>query len=222
MERFAVPPIIALRRRVERIASVPDDAPEGWNKSLVDPMDVVALFKGLSVKSGYVLRAYQYVSGDNGNGNVYAMPADAPFPEPDECLRMDNVFLEPPLPPAADAETMKYIDGDRSPRSYLLASLMARELAEFGAMWHGRSWSDQSILADASKLSTPWTWCEEPPSDLRPSVDATESAILVVFYTYTMFDHERVIRHTDQYSGSSYDFKHESTVIGHGQRGAVH
>ena len=37
---------------------------------------------------------------------------------------------------------MQAIDGDGSLRSYFEASILARELAEFGAIWHGISWGE--------------------------------------------------------------------------------
>ena len=42
---------------------------------------------------------------------------------------------------------MQAIEGDGSPWSYLSASILSREAAEFGAMWHGCDWSDQTILS---------------------------------------------------------------------------
>ena len=46
------------------------------------------------------------------------MPVDAEFPDPEECPRLERVFLEPPVPPAALEESMDAIDGDGSPWSY--------------------------------------------------------------------------------------------------------
>ena len=57
-------------------------------------------------------------------------------------------ILEPPKPSDALDEFMEAIDGDGKPWSYLCASLLARELAEFGAMWHGCGWSEHAILGE--------------------------------------------------------------------------
>ena len=54
------------------------------------------------------------------------MPADAPVLEPDECPKLEGVFLEPPKPPGA-VELMSVIAGDGSPWAYLSASILARE-----------------------------------------------------------------------------------------------
>ena len=42
---------------------------------------------------------------------------------------------------------MQAIEGDGSPWSYLSASILSREAVEFGAVWHGCVWSDQTILS---------------------------------------------------------------------------
>ena len=145
---FPLTKLQRLRKRAATLARPSRDGPEGWSKSNVDPMKVLAVFKeSLWIKDGLILRAYQFRDGmGNGNGVVWAMPVDADCPEPSECRRQRDRFLQPPKPPAALADMMKAIDGDGSPWSYLCASLLARELAEFGAMWHGCGWSEHAIL----------------------------------------------------------------------------
>jgi hypothetical protein len=41
---------------------------------------------------------------------------------------------------------MDAFEGDGSPRAYLEASITLRELGEFGAIWHGCSWSEHTVL----------------------------------------------------------------------------
>jgi hypothetical protein len=41
---------------------------------------------------------------------------------------------------------MDAIPGDGTPESYMEASLLMRELGEFGALWHGRSWGTHEII----------------------------------------------------------------------------
>ena len=142
---FPTKRIAQLRRRASKAAELPEEVPEGWSVSTVDPMAVLAVFKPLRIKEGFVLRAYQFHSSGNGNGFVWAMPVDADFPDPDDCPRLKDTFLESPKPPAALDHVMDAIDGDGSPWSYMCASILARELAEFVAMWHGCSWGTHTI-----------------------------------------------------------------------------
>lgn len=148
MTTFTLAKVQQLRTRAAKLAQPRRNVPEDWSISAVDPMTVLAVFKPLRIKEGYILRAYQFCSGGNGNGFVWAMPTDADFPDPEQCPRLEDVFLEPPKPPAALDDAMEAIDGDGSPWSYLCASLLCRQLREFGAMWHGCDWSTHSILGE--------------------------------------------------------------------------
>lgn len=142
---FTAKKLTQLRRRASKAAKQPDKLPEGWFKSIVDPMDVLAVFNPLRIKDGYILRAYQCYAGGNGDGFVWAMPVDAEFPDPEDCPRLEGAFLKPPVPPSALENVMDAIDGDGSSWSYMYASLLAREFAEFGAMWHGCSWDTHYV-----------------------------------------------------------------------------
>ena len=113
----------------------------GWYKSEADPNYILDCFPALHLKKGYILRAYQFSDGrGNGSGFVWAMPQAAPFPDYKDCPRLESHFLKPPKPPGALESVMEAIEGDGSPMSYLCASIFAREVKEFGAVWHGCSW----------------------------------------------------------------------------------
>lgn len=125
---------------------------DGWTKSAVNPNTLLRCFPALRLKNGFVLRAYVYRDGSgNGNGVVWAMPANTCFPEPERCPRVEDAWLAPPKPPGALENYMAAVEGDGAPWSYLSASILARELREFGALWHGCSWSTHAILG-----SDPW------------------------------------------------------------------
>src|SRR4051812_34654359 len=100
---------------------------------------------------------------------------------------------------------MEAIDGDGSALSYLSASIFVRELGEFGARWHGCSWSTHKILgADpfigpAPKMMTTddqWTWMERAPETWLPTV-VTVHPVGVRFYTHSALHEERIVRHFD-------------------------
>ena len=140
-------------------------------------------------------RAYQFHEGGNGNGFVWAIPVDAEFPDPEDCLRLKDVFLEPPKPPAALDNFMDAIEGDGSPWSYMCASILMRELAEFGAMWHGCDWSthtilgtiedgQESVIKRATNSTTGWEFLGSKPADWRPCVEQDARQIRVTFFTY--------------------------------------
>jgi hypothetical protein len=111
----------------------PDDGPEDWHKSPVDPCSLLGAFPALRLRPGYTLRAYSFGESGNGDAFVYATPMDPPFPEPEECPRDGSRFLDPPIPPGALGDLMDAIEGDGSVLALLSASLFGREVREFGA-----------------------------------------------------------------------------------------
>ena len=118
----------------------------GWFASAYDANDLMRVFDTLWLKAGFALHAYVYREGSNGNGIIWAVPADAPLIAPEECPRLDDTWLQPPRPPGA-VWLIQAIEGDGSPWSYLSASILCREAAEFGAVWHGCVWTDQTIIS---------------------------------------------------------------------------
>lgn len=63
-----------------------------------DPEEIVKATDVLTLRAGLRFVAYQYRAGGNGNGIVWALPVDAPFPEPDECERLNDEFAKAPRP----------------------------------------------------------------------------------------------------------------------------
>ena len=234
---FSASQIELLRQQAAQVSAPPEDCPEGWSKSTVDPMEVLAIFKPLRIKRGFVLRAYQFREGGNGNAVVWALPADAEFPSPDQCPRLEGGFLDPPKPPAALGHFMDAVEGDGSPWSYLCASILARELAEFGAMWHGCDWSTHRVLdaapwetgnaridwpiVEPAKSDSEWRWQRSRPSQWEPHVRQSEKTVQVVFFTYSALGSQAVYRHTDTYQTGTYRFHPECVVIASGPSGFV-
>ena len=230
---FSATEINALRQKAQEIANVPEQTPDGWSKSLVDPMEVMALFKPLHIKNGYRLRAYQFLEDMNGNGVVWALPVDAPFPEPGELLEANASLFRAPKPGKALDNVMEAVEGDRSARSFLLASILKRELDEFGAQWHGCSWTTHQIL-DADPWQGPaptdednplehpswpasqWKWKTGKPRDWRPTVTSTGGVSRVKFYTFCPIGKEGIYEHVDEYRPGEYRFTTERKKIAEG------
>ena len=234
----------AARARMVPAAEDPDLSPgwspsNGWFASAYDPSDLMRVFETLWLKAGFALHAYEYREGSNGNGIIWAVPADAPLVAPGECPRLDDTWLQPPRPPAA-VRLMQAIEGDGSPWSYLSASILCREAAEFGAIWHGCVWSDQTILStpprqadgpdapdDALKLTgdapvSNWTWHGAVPRTWKPTYADSGATREVVLHIHHPVGGEEIYRATDTYPAGSYDGKTETTVLCTGDRGFVY
>lgn len=238
---FTAAEIRRLRDQADELSRVPEDTPNGWSKSRLEPGKVVDVFRPLHLREGIALRAYQYMHDGNGNAVVWAMPADAEFPEPQDCPRLENHLFNAPKPYDALDDAMEAIEGDGSPRSYLFASLLRRELNEFGAMWHGANWSTHVVLDDApwkiqarndeSPLDRPtskpeeWKWYEAAPKTWAPQVSVEKDRVTVVFYTYSALAEQRseeevgkegIYRHVDVYRAGKYRPRVERTKIAEG------
>jgi hypothetical protein len=225
-------PLNRLRRRAQRAAWLPLELPPGWSRSPTDPGHLLAAFPALRLRPGFALRAYVFRQGYDGNGIVWALPEHAPFPEPDTCLRLD-AWLESPRPPGALDDVMEAIDGDGSPLAYLSAALLARELAEFGACWHGVSWGachivgrrPAGVAAGATSPAPPpeggWTRRAPVPSDLAPRVTDRGDAITVQWHVMNPVGRRELRRLTDTFAAGSYRFTTETEVLAVADGGIV-
>lgn len=236
---FPIAKVNALRKRAVKACPSQDDGPDDWSISKVDPMDLLGVFTSLSIKPGFILRAYQFLSGGNGNGFVLAMPVDAPFPEASECPRLTDRFLDPPKPPLSLDYFMEAIELDGTPWSYFSASLFAREAQEFGAIWHGCSWSTHTILGanpvepsptptrrsskkkEASDDPDPWTWNEPIPSEWRPSFEQVNDQITITFFTISGLCPGGIYRHNDTFRECISRFTWNDQVVAEGHGGFV-
>lgn len=242
IKSFDARDVTRLRERATEAARVPLRGTDGWTKSATDPTKLLRVFKPLRLKDGFVLRAYQYRSGENGNGIVFAMPVGRPFPAPDECRPEPPEHswnYEPvPFPAEAEWDVMQLIEGDGEPWSYVLASLLAKELQEFGALWHGSSWSTHTILGENPLVAgresgtrhpddgphgdpNDWAWAERKPRKWEPTVGKDSGCVVVRFYTYSGLGREAIYRHLDTYEPGSYAFETERTIIAEGRGGYV-
>ena len=242
---FELSAVADLRRRSAGATELSPPLTEGWSRDAPDPERLLAVFDALWLRDGYRLRAYQYVAGGNGNAVVYALPADAPIREPDECgsgsvSPVPGVVLATPRPPEALDDLMEAIEGDRSPWSYLCASLFAREAQELGALWHGRSWSDTAVLGadpwgenpnatppqtDYDRPGTPrseWQWTAAEPEEWRPQVRLGEDGIEVSFVTFAAIGRESLWRHVDRYRPTGYTFTEAGYELGVGGGGFIY
>lgn len=235
--QLEVAEFIDMQGQARVAAEIPDRLPDGWSKSPTDPADVVPAFSRLGLREGMTLRAYLFHEGGNGNGIVWAMPSDADYPEADECPVVTTHVRRPPKPVDALDDFMEIIEGNGSAASFFEASLLGRELLEFGASWHGVSWRTHLLLgADPWKQapeqeSEPfawrrtakrqWTWKEEQPERWEPTVTVEGDRVQVTFYTYSGYQKERLYRFVDTYRKGSYRFTSSRTVLAEGRPGFV-
>jgi len=231
---FPITDLQRLRKRAAKLACAPLFGPERWSRSTVDPMRVLAVFKCLSIKEGYILRAYQRREDGKCNGVVWAMPADAEFPDPRDCKKDRKHVLQPPRPPAALDDEMAAIEGAGSPWSYLCASILGRELWTFGRSENQGGWGCRTILGrnplkwktrpketTAMPSSDPaaWIWHQPEPKEWRPQIMEDGEKLAVTFFTYSGHGREHITRHKDTFRQGSYCHKGRTKDIAVGPGG---
>ncbi len=204
-----------LRRAAPRVdIRLPETA--GWSTCSVDPMKVVEVFAPLRVRPGWTLRAYQWASPLGGNAMVWAVPADSPFREPGDYIGISPLFGQGPVPDGALRDFREVIEGDGSPWCYLQASILARELWEFGALAQGCSWSTHVLvtreLLDATgadkRLDGP------PPVSWEPTVTCDTGLVTVRFHTWSELGHKALYQVTDTYPASrGYRFSARRDIL---------
>lgn len=243
----------SLRRAAQEHLQRPESVPSGWSISNVDLDRVLEVFPSLTLKRGYTFNAYLCHNGQGGHGVVYAVPSGTTLADPSDWPEEqidaafdDRLNYRPPPPAEALPDVMSAIEGDGSPSSYFEASLLRRELDEFGAFWHALKWTTEEILgsdpfADPGRRKkmvaegerrerllrmypkgyTPdWQWNSEKPTTWAPTVqEAASGEVEVLFFTHSGLEQHRIIRHHDTYCDGSYGHDGEVTVIGRGPIG---
>jgi hypothetical protein len=196
---------------------------DGWFKSHENPENIVMGFSHLRIMRGYKLRAYQYRAGGNGNGVVWAIPIDKTLPDPTE--HMEYIFK--PKPDYVLTDFMEAVEGDRTPMSYLQASVVYHELHEFGAMWHGVSWGRDVILPDSQNEGSymdcyEWDMLEEEPAIIEPHFYYNrEGNPVIVFYTINDIGTITLNRYIHVFSKDDYTVKVERTCIAEAGGGII-
>lgn len=243
MSETVIPAGVAekLLMRARDAGGTTDEPKSGWSRITSGPEKILSVFKPLKLKSGFILTGYRFREGGNGNGFLYAVPKGTRLPAPDECPVDPTQFLSPPVPPAALEDVMDAIEGDGSPLSYLCASFLERELSEYGAMWHGCSWSTHELVirdplapggrlrpksGDADQMDTQrdieyWRWLKSKPSRWEPRVKMAEDNVTVTFHTHSALEREGIYRHVDKYKPGAYRFKTRRIIIAEGPGGYI-
>jgi len=125
---------------------------------------------------------------------------------------------------------MSVIEGAGSPWSYLSASILGKEAAEFGAAWHGSSWTEESILAklpwDMASLdvspSEVWEWRHAVPNPWCPTYTEQDETKVITLHLYTGLEMEHIYRATDTYQSGRYECETKVEVLSVGGGRYIH
>ncbi len=218
--------------------------------AVYDPNRLLEAFPSLRLRPGFKLASYQYLSGGNGNGFTFAIPADRHLPTPPSMNSNHNRWpmAEPDDPVFDQAQALlkwaspevnRFLVGDGSPRSFFEASILEREVHELGAIWHGCSWAARSILTGRegfpgtdwlSGLDDPeWNWRRKRPKIWSPSVtipNKSPKPLTVRFNLFSGLGSEHIVSVQDKYPNwnsttEPYVFDTDSKLLAEGRPGLI-
>ena len=172
---------------------------------------------GVRLKTGYRIRGSIFHEDRNGNGFLWAVKIGKGNKKSDHLVRIprpDIGFALPVLrPDNACPDIMEAITGNFSPFSYLEASILKRELKEFGALWNGCDWGTYKILASPHDTCSgmfgegslaQWSWIGRKIADLRPRDDIKAKQVLVTFYARSDLGSQHIMRFEETFESDSY------------------
>ena len=245
-ESFSITRVNRLRELACEAARVPDEeravawARGEWFISTYDASALLDVFDTLWLKPGFALHAYRLYQQGDGNGAIWAVPDTAPKVHPRDCRRVEGTVVSIPRPPRA-IPLMRAVDGDGSPWSYLSASILRREAAEFGASWHGCIWSSQTIIGKAPKEGDSqgadghdrweqtdgapvgkWTWRARVPQKWEPTFVDRGKTKDVVLCIHDYIWQERIDRIRDIYPAGSYECTSKTANVCIGEGGVIY
>ncbi|MEB3358878.1 MAG: hypothetical protein VKK04_19285 [Synechococcales bacterium] len=175
--------------------------PEGrWLISVVNPAEVLVKLPNLQLVPGYRLVSYLFRAPGTGFGVMWAVPeAEGTTDQLEAALMAADGANRPPRPSMALVDVMAVVEGDRSPSSFLIASILKREFAEFGAQGLARDWSHHELIDNIpARLETYWR--DDYPRDLTPRIrSSSDGQIVVEFFSCRTKAPVEIVRHIDQY-----------------------
>lgn len=176
-----------------------------WFVSSINPGDALLQLKGLKVKSGFRLVPYLVRTSSGGVGHICALPEERSTTEfLESALPEGTEWHYPPFPEGSLNNTMLALEGDRSSMSYVVASILRREMQEFGATGKDQQWSQHQLIASLP-TQVQWRWKNSPPPDFAPKVKVNEDGTAAVeFFSCRTTKPFAIFHHLDQYADGNY------------------
>lgn len=174
---------------------------DGWFISTINPATALVKLPGLSLNSNLRLVGYVYRSSTAGAGIIWALPEPlSTTAQLEQALKDATDCEHPPHPAGALPDVMAALLGDSSPASFVIASILRRELLEFGASASRRNWGHHRLI-DAVPTQLTWHWQAEQPKSLSPKVQILpDGRAAVELFTCRTTPPFSLYRHLDQYA----------------------
>jgi hypothetical protein len=191
-----------------------------WFLSSLNPAQALLQVPNLWLKPNLRLVTYLLRTPDGGLGQTCAVP-DAIYStlQLERALPEDTDWHYPPFPDGALHQVMDAFEGDRSPLSFLVASLWRRELKELGAKGRDQDWAHHRMV-ETPPPQWQWDWKGDRAEqlsrsqDLRPRLRSLpDGGWQVEFFTVRTRAPHLLICHLDSYGPQGYGAKTKDQVV---------
>lgn len=185
-----------------------------WAISSVNPGDVLYKLPGLHLKATLRLVGFVFQGETESKGIVWALPETSCTTDHlEDALISAQDIDHPPQPAEALPDFMGAIEGDRSANSYFIASILRRELLEFGAKGRVQTWTHHRFIDTVPKAIQPY-WGDDFPKKLHPKLNhLPDGRTAVEFFTCRVKPPIAIVRHIDQYPADHYTAKSTQRVL---------
>ncbi|NJN30075.1 MAG: hypothetical protein HC824_06220 [Synechococcales cyanobacterium RM1_1_8] len=194
-----------------------------WFVSSINPGDALLQLKGLTVKPGWRLVPYLLRTEDGGVGHICAVPEDGTTTTAlESALPEGTEWHYPPFPTGAMHHAMMALEGDRSLGSYMIASMLQREMKEFGALGKDREFAHHRLV-DKVPPQVKWRWKGKAAKNFAPKVNVTDQGAAVEFFSCRTQKPYALYRHFDRYGLDGYlpESKDEAIAIASDEPAAI-
>jgi hypothetical protein len=176
-----------------------------WFISSANPGDALMKLPGLFLKPDWRLVCYLYRTPNDGTGITWAVPEMlSTTAQLEKALAASPDRDHPPRPQGALPDVMEAIEGDRSPATYVVASILRRELKELGALGNSCNWTHHRLI-NTPPTQVSWQWKIDQPKDLSPKVRVfPDGKTAIEFFTCRVVAPVAIFQHIDQYPNGHY------------------
>lgn len=184
-----------------------------WAVSTVNPGAALSRLPGVSLKPDVRMVGYVYQCKEDGVGAVWAVPDELSTTWVLEKAIASTEVSRRPQPEGAFDHFMEGVKGDRSAVSFMVASLLRRELEEFGSVGQRCDWSHHQLI-DAVPALGRWQGQYQQPMDLAPKVRIMpDGKAAVEFFTWRSIKPIALFRHIELYPPETYVSKSQNQAI---------
>lgn len=197
-----------------------------WFISTVDASTAIKQLPSIALKPNYCLVTYLYrirrANIHHGGSVTWAIKNQlSTTSHLEAALVSADDHNTPPYPEGALANYMTAVTGNLTASSFLVASILQRELQEFGRCGQFHRWQHHQLIGTLPKQRH-WQWRVEQPKNLTPKVHALANGKAAVeFYTCRVVPPISIFRHIDRYSGNSYAAKPSNQAIASAKEPAI-